>query len=480
VTAAPGERARVVVVTGASSGIGRATARAFARQGAALVLAARSPAGLAEVEKECIKDGAETLTVPTDVADASAVDALFDAAVARFGRVDVVVSSAAVVAYGEVSEIPVEVFDRVISTNVTGTVNIARTAIDRFRRQGGGDLVLVGSLLGKIAVPYMGPYVTSKWAIHGLARVLQLETRRLPNINVSLVWPGSVNTPAYLQAANYTGWQGRPPPPIDPPEKVARAVLRAADKPRREASVGIANPVVVLGFRTMPALYDALVTPLMRVSGLSWRRISAHTGNVFDPQPPGDAEHGPWGRLGLRSDGPPRHGDQERSEMTDPWNLAGSAVVKHRMAAPPRAVWAVLSDGWVYATWVVGASRVRAVDQSWPDDGSQVHHSFGLWPAVISDTTEVLHANPDHELVLKARGWPAGEAHIRVVLTPDGDGTEVSIEEDAVAGPGSLMPQPARQVLIAPRNREALRRLAFLVEGRYSEEQGRHHGRQER
>ncbi|MBA2559922.1 MAG: SRPBCC family protein, partial [Propionibacteriales bacterium] len=128
------------------------------------------------------------------------------------------------------------------------------------------------------------------------------------------------------------------------------------------------------------------------------------------------------------------------------------------------------SDGWVYPTWVVGASRVRDVEDHWPAEGSLVHHSFGVWPAVIDDNTEVLYAEPDRELVLKARGWPAGEAHVRLVLVPDGENaTQVSMEEDVVAGPGRIMPGPLRQALISPRNKEALRRLAFLVEGRHRE-----------
>ena len=463
---------RVVLVTGASSGIGRATARAFAAPGACLVLAARSPVSLAAAESECVDEGAETLVVSTDVSDAAGVDALFEAAVARFGRVDVVVQAAAVVAYGQLADVPAEVFDRVIATNVTGTANVSRTALRHFRSQdGGGHLVLVGSLLGKIAVPFLGPYVTSKWAVHGLARVLQLEARTMPGVQVSLVSPGSVNTPAYTQAANYAGWEARPPPPIDPPEKVARAIVRAVERPRRDASVGLANHVAVLGFRGMPALYDVLVTPLMRVGGLSRRRLAPHPGTVMAPRPEGDAEHGPWGRLGVRRAGPPTN--DEGSDMDDSWDLDGSAVVRHRIAAPPAAVWAVLSDGWVYATWVVGASRVRGVEHHWPEEGSLVHHSFGVWPVVINDDTEVLYADPDRELVLKARGWPAGEAHVRILLGSDGaHGTELSIEEDVVSGPGRLVPRPVRQAAIAPRNKEALRRLAFLAEGRYSESTG--------
>jgi NAD(P)-dependent dehydrogenase (short-subunit alcohol dehydrogenase family) len=459
---------RVVLITGASSGIGRAAARAFAGQGARLVLASRSPVSLAAVEHECVAEGGEAYVVATDVADRDAVEALFDKAVERYGRVDAVVHSAAAVAYGRFDEVPAAVFDQVMQTNLIGTANVSRVALQLFQSQGGGSLVLVGSLLGKIAVPFMGSYVTSKWAVHGLARVLQLEARQTPGVHISMVWPGSVNTPAYTQAANYTGWEGRPPPPVDPPEKLARAIVRAVDHPRRELSVGLANQVAVFGYRAVPAVYDALVTPLMQVGGLSRRRLEPHTGNVFEPAPAGDAERGPWGRLGLRTVDPTSSTQDRGSDMADTWGLEGSAVVTHRVSAPPQAVWAVLADGWVYATWVVGASRMRDVDATWPQEGSRAHHSFGLWPAVIDDNTEVLYADPERELVLKARGWPVGEAHVRLVLTGDGaDGTEVSIEEDAVGGPGRLLPRPLRQAAVIPRNKESLRRLAFLAEGRY-------------
>ena len=146
----------------------------------------------------------------------------------------------------------------------------------------------------------------------------------------------------------------------------------------------------------------------------------------------------------------------------------GRAVISRRVRAPAEDIWSVLADGWLYANWVVGASRVREVDPGWPSPGSRLHHSFGLWPVVINDSTEVLAWDPGRELLLKARGWPVGEAHVRVKLSSDGTGgSTVSIAEDATTGPGSLIPRPARQLLIGPRNVEALRRLALIAEGRH-------------
>lgn len=302
--------AQVAIVTGASSGIGRATALELAGGGWSLVLVGRALESLLAVEADCHGRGVETLVVTADVGDQAEVDRLFDAAVERFGRVDAVVNSAAAVGYGRFEDIPAEVFDRVIVTNLLGTANVARTSLRHFRRQRGGHLVLMGSLLGKIAVPFMSPYVTSKWGVHGLARILQIEARQTPGIDVSVVSPGSVNTPAYLQAANYAGWEGRPPPPIDPPEKVARAVVRCLTKPRRDRGVGIPNPIVVLGFRALPGIFDVLVTPLMRLGGLSKRPVRPHPGSVLNPQPDKDGRYGPWGRLGRRTEDPaPAAGD---------------------------------------------------------------------------------------------------------------------------------------------------------------------------
>jgi len=290
----------VVVVTGASSGVGRATALAFAAQGADLVLSSRSEVSLRAVEQECKVAGADTVVAVADVLDEDAVEAVASAAVSRFGRVDVWVHSAAVVAYGRFEDVPADVFRHVVDTGIHGAASVARVALRRFRQQGDGTLIFIGSLLGEIAIPYMSSYVTSKWALRGLARVLRVETRDAPGIHVCVVSPGGVDTPVYLQAANYAGRVGRPPPPIDSPDKVARAVLRCARRPRARTNVGAANGVVWLGFTALPRTYDALVTPLMRLGGLSRRRIAPHQGNVFAPQPAGEAVYGRWGRHWLR------------------------------------------------------------------------------------------------------------------------------------------------------------------------------------
>lgn len=129
-------------------------------------------------------------------------------------------------------------------------------------------------------------------------------------------------------------------------------------------------------------------------------------------------------------------------------------------------VWDVLSDGWLYPLWVVGATRMREVDHHWPGVGAKLHHSAGVWPLVIDDTTEVVDVEPGRLLSLRARGWPAGEASVVISLEEQGDDTLVTIEEDAVSGPGQLVPGLVRQPLLAWRNVEALSRLAAVAERR--------------
>ena len=142
------------------------------------------------------------------------------------------------------------------------------------------------------------------------------------------------------------------------------------------------------------------------------------------------------------------------------------AITTTTASCSPDDVFRVLADGWLYASWVVGASRIRDVDADWPAEGSTIHHSFGLWPALIDDTTSVLEHDPPHRMVLKARGWPLGSARVVIEVEPTPTGCRISIDEDAIEGPGRLVPSPVRQPLIHVRNVETLRRLRFLAEGR--------------
>jgi uncharacterized protein YndB with AHSA1/START domain len=136
------------------------------------------------------------------------------------------------------------------------------------------------------------------------------------------------------------------------------------------------------------------------------------------------------------------------------------------MSATPEQVWAVLSDGWLYPLWVVGASRMREVDDSWPEPGSRLHHSVGSWPLLLDDETEVLEAVPGARMKLRAHGWPAGAAEVTIHLVAHATGTEVTIEEVATHGPGALVPKPLQDPVLGWRNTETLRRLAYLVERR--------------
>lgn len=141
-----------------------------------------------------------------------------------------------------------------------------------------------------------------------------------------------------------------------------------------------------------------------------------------------------------------------------------SQTTTRAISCKPQAVLDVLADGWSYATWVVGASRIRDVDEHWPAVGSKIHHSVGAWPVLIDDSTTVEHWEPGRSLELKVRAWPTGEGRVRLEVLPHPDGCEVRMTEDAVGGPAVLVPGPARDALLRWRNTESLRRLAFLTE----------------
>jgi short-subunit dehydrogenase len=284
-----------VVVTGASSGIGRSAAHQLSEGGARLVLASRSEEILEKARQECVARGAtDVLAVPTDVGDAAQVDRLLETAVGLFGRVDAVIHSAAVLAYGRFADVPDDVFDKVVLTNITGTANVCRAALRRFEDQEHGSLVVIGSVLGKIATPYMSTYCTSKWAIQGLVRTLQIETVRQRDVHVSLITPGGVDTPVYDQAGSYTGHPGHPPPPVNAPETVAAKAVAAIDEPGRDIAVGPLNWLMVTGFRSLPAVYDRIVGPMMRLLGQGRAVVPPNAGNVHQPVPELEAVHGRW------------------------------------------------------------------------------------------------------------------------------------------------------------------------------------------
>lgn len=143
------------------------------------------------------------------------------------------------------------------------------------------------------------------------------------------------------------------------------------------------------------------------------------------------------------------------------------SLTTRTIEATPDTVWEVLSDGWLYPLWVVGATRMREVDDHWPSPGAKLHHSAGVWPLVVDDSTEVLEESPGRMLRLRARGWPAGAAEVEITLRPQGASTVVELREDAVSGPGRLVPSPLRQPMLHVRNIEALGRLAAIAERRH-------------
>jgi uncharacterized protein YndB with AHSA1/START domain len=140
-------------------------------------------------------------------------------------------------------------------------------------------------------------------------------------------------------------------------------------------------------------------------------------------------------------------------------------MIEVRMTVPTTVerVFAVLADGWSYASWVVGAAHIREVDPGWPGTGTRIHHSVGAWPVAVRDVTTVLTVEPPRMLELEARMWPLGAARIRFDLSPAADGTDITMSEQAVKGPPALLPEPVQFLFLAPRNRESLHRLADLA-----------------
>lgn len=276
-------KAAVVVITGASSGIGRATARLFAQHGATVVLAARRAGELREVEQECGALGGRALAVPTDVGREDQVEALADHALEAFGRIDVWVNSAAVLLLGKVEDTPTAIHEQVIHTNLFGYLYGTRIAVRHFRRQGHGVLINNVSVLGASAVPYASAYCATKWGIRGLTESVRMEVLDAPDIHVCAVLPSAVDTPIFGNAANYSGRAARAPEPVYSADRVAAAIVGLAKRPRRELVVGRAGQLGMLGHTIWPALTERVTAAFIARRQFSERPAAPSPGNLFEP-----------------------------------------------------------------------------------------------------------------------------------------------------------------------------------------------------
>ena len=225
----------VVVITGASAGIGRATAVRFAAEGASLVLAARSQERLERLaERLEHRFGVETLVVRCDLRRQDEVGGMVEAAMASFGRIDVLVNNAGFGLYGRIEDTPEEAFRDVLETNVLGVHHAIRAVLPHMRRQASGHIVNVGSVVGKRSWPYHGAYAASKFALTGLTQALRGELAG-SGVTVSLVLPASTATEFFANAPAYSPeYVPAPLGPVQTPGQVARAIVRSVRKPSPE------------------------------------------------------------------------------------------------------------------------------------------------------------------------------------------------------------------------------------------------------
>ncbi|MFL6047501.1 MAG: SDR family oxidoreductase [Propionibacteriaceae bacterium] len=290
-------RGSVVVVTGASSGIGRATALRFATAGATVALTARRAAALQEVAVECEGFGATVFMVPADITDEEAVRQVADKVAERFGRIDVWVNCAAVTAFAPFGEIPLSDFRRILEVNVMGYVHGARAALPHLRDQGKGVLINVSSIVSSVPQPYTHAYSMSKAAVRVLGASLRQELRLdgATGVKVCTVLPATIDTPFFEHAANYTGRKAKAMPPVYSAERVARTVVGLVRRPRREVIVGPMGRNLVMQAKLAPGLTERMMAIQVDRSHLYRSRPAPATdGNLFQPAAGTGSVSGGW------------------------------------------------------------------------------------------------------------------------------------------------------------------------------------------
>jgi NAD(P)-dependent dehydrogenase (short-subunit alcohol dehydrogenase family) len=251
---------QVVVVMGASSGIGRLTALRFAERGARVVVSARSREGLDSLVEEIRKAGGEATAITSEVADFEQVEAVAERAVEKYGRLDTWVHLAAVLLVASFEDTEPEEFARVIDVNLMGQVYGAMAALPHIKRNGGGALIHISSMGAKRSIPLQSAYCASKHGIDGFLEALRVELgREGAPVSVTQVMPATINTPLFDKARTKLGVKPVAPPPIYQPGVVADAILHAAEHPARDLVVGGAARAVITGQQFSPRLLDALL-----------------------------------------------------------------------------------------------------------------------------------------------------------------------------------------------------------------------------
>ncbi|EKT4560749.1 SDR family oxidoreductase [Pseudomonas putida] len=287
-------RGKVVVITGASSGIGRAAAHAFACKGARLVLAARDEEALFDVLDECTDCGTDAVAIATDVSRSDQVQALAaQAAEFGHGRIDIWVNNAGVGAVGNFEDTPLEAHEQVIQTDLIGYLRGAYVALPYFKAQRSGILINTLSLGSWIAQPYAAAYSASKFGLRGLTDALRGELTAFPDIHVCDIYPAVMDTPGFRDGGNYTGHTLTPPGPVYDPEWVAKAMVACAISPRARTTVGATARLAHLASYLVPGL--PLLSGWLTRWGLS-RSPSAATspGNLFEPPSDRRSVDGGW------------------------------------------------------------------------------------------------------------------------------------------------------------------------------------------
>jgi NAD(P)-dependent dehydrogenase (short-subunit alcohol dehydrogenase family) len=280
---------QIVVVMGASSGIGRATALGFAARGASVVCSARDEAGLKTLIEEIRARGGKAMALVADVADPAQMIQVAAFAAQELGRIDTWVHVAAVSVYARFEDTTPAEFARVIEVNLLGQVHGALAALPHLRRAGQGALICVSSVEGRVSLPFQSAYAASKHGVVGFLDALRIELARegVP-VSVTNIMPSGINTPLFQKALTRLGVEPRPPPPVYAPELVSEAILHAACTPRRDLVVGGAGWALLLAQRLSPALTDAILrSPAGFDAQLTEHPKSpAARHNLVEPSPP--------------------------------------------------------------------------------------------------------------------------------------------------------------------------------------------------